>query len=757
MPRTSSGAGFALPGFTLPGLGADASASLLEQLVNDARTTLLTVLHDTDTTIEPTDGSKWPTEGQFRVRAILDPRDADSPSELMLVAGGAGPTYAILERGTEGTTAINHPSGSALRIVLTAGALEQWIIDKGYTTSSFLAASIAAAIDALPVSLIGTSQEGRFAVGGVSGVEPSQQLQIVDGTLASVGTALSDNLVQCSSFLQDVGGPLPSDAWAGVGSGARWVPQGGGGVRFTIGNSGSSTMIQELPTVQKGDLLRVVINFSREVPWADSDHTITVDVASGPTLYLDDTVASSGQITYTTRTRTINDVAYVTITAGPSYEGVVASVQVSRLPAIHVFEPSEDGVTTPFNGKKAWVDGAGRGYFDQMVIADHQWSLDAWGRLQLVALDSVNAPLNYTSLVPLMRQSDTGGMTFPQGIRYEDRSYDEVVQYFPIGVTALIIDATTDVIGAFLTSGGGHYKVLALTLLDSSGQKRVRVLAALNDGTAAYRNLIGASETRSIGYKQLVANGDLSFSNHRYWSGGSVGGPAATNWTLISGGTIAHTPGSTDPLLQSSVQGTTGIVPGDAYYVEVEHTATAGTLTVEITGIGDTPSPVTFDFSVAHSRQMVVAPTGNNTWSGLELTPSSDYDGTVSRVFVYPAELPSLRLQYTGRDMADAQTTPVEVALNMRDEDGQLWTELSTPGPVRVEQLTVFDGGAGYNGAGFASLPASPTQFEHRIVEDSPVFGPAETISAGGGANVVMAVWDASRSRWAVAYPIYID
>ena len=82
-----------------------------EVIKNNVQTTLLTPIDSNDTVITPVDGSGFPATGE-QARAAIG-------SEILIVTGGDGPQYDVT-RGAEGTTAVGHAAGEALRLVLTA-------------------------------------------------------------------------------------------------------------------------------------------------------------------------------------------------------------------------------------------------------------------------------------------------------------------------------------------------------------------------------------------------------------------------------------------------------------------------------------------------------------------------------------------------------------------------------------------------------------------------------------------------------------
>lgn len=91
-----------------------------EELVNNWIGSITSGLTAGSTTIPVGDGTGLPTFGDFRLQI---------GSELILCDGRTGNNVSVVARGIEGTTAASHLSGAEARAVLTAGGLEQWILD----------------------------------------------------------------------------------------------------------------------------------------------------------------------------------------------------------------------------------------------------------------------------------------------------------------------------------------------------------------------------------------------------------------------------------------------------------------------------------------------------------------------------------------------------------------------------------------------------------------------------------------------------
>ena len=82
-----------------------------EVLKNNIQTTLLAAIDSNDTVITPMDPTGFPATGEQARAAIGD--------EILIVAGGDGPQFDVT-RGAEGTTAVGHAAGEAVRLVLTS-------------------------------------------------------------------------------------------------------------------------------------------------------------------------------------------------------------------------------------------------------------------------------------------------------------------------------------------------------------------------------------------------------------------------------------------------------------------------------------------------------------------------------------------------------------------------------------------------------------------------------------------------------------
>lgn len=93
----------------------------IEQLANDAATTLAAGIAETDTTLVVSSRVGFPDRAVFRIRV---------DDELILVTGGASTDSWTVQRGIEGTTPASHGNGAEVTHVLTAGSLRA-VVDDG--------------------------------------------------------------------------------------------------------------------------------------------------------------------------------------------------------------------------------------------------------------------------------------------------------------------------------------------------------------------------------------------------------------------------------------------------------------------------------------------------------------------------------------------------------------------------------------------------------------------------------------------------
>lgn len=88
----------------------------MEQLINNATTTLSSSITNSATSIDVTNGSVFPSVGNFRI-SIYD--------EILLCTARSGNILTVV-RGQEGTTPVAHADFSAVRSLLTAGGFDKW-------------------------------------------------------------------------------------------------------------------------------------------------------------------------------------------------------------------------------------------------------------------------------------------------------------------------------------------------------------------------------------------------------------------------------------------------------------------------------------------------------------------------------------------------------------------------------------------------------------------------------------------------------
>lgn len=99
----------------------------MENFANFYASTLNGSIDDSVTTVVVASSIGAP-DVNFRV-LVQDAFDDPTNRELMLVSAKAGEDFTVT-RGIEGTTAVAHADGSFIAAVLTAGALEQLILDR---------------------------------------------------------------------------------------------------------------------------------------------------------------------------------------------------------------------------------------------------------------------------------------------------------------------------------------------------------------------------------------------------------------------------------------------------------------------------------------------------------------------------------------------------------------------------------------------------------------------------------------------------
>lgn len=86
---------------------------MAEQLSNFGRTTITGAINDTTTSVTVSDGSVFPSEGNFRLNC---------EDELMLCTARATNVLTV-QRGIEGTTAASHSAVTPITQVVTAAAI----------------------------------------------------------------------------------------------------------------------------------------------------------------------------------------------------------------------------------------------------------------------------------------------------------------------------------------------------------------------------------------------------------------------------------------------------------------------------------------------------------------------------------------------------------------------------------------------------------------------------------------------------------
>lgn len=91
----------------------------MEQLANNASTTLNGAINNSTTSVVVTDGSVFPSSGNFRVLC---------GTEIMLCTARSTNTLTVV-RGQEGTTADSHSSTNNIELVYTKGSIEQLLTE----------------------------------------------------------------------------------------------------------------------------------------------------------------------------------------------------------------------------------------------------------------------------------------------------------------------------------------------------------------------------------------------------------------------------------------------------------------------------------------------------------------------------------------------------------------------------------------------------------------------------------------------------
>lgn len=96
----------------------------MEQLANNAVTTLNGAINNSTTSVVITSSTNWPSTGYYHI--ICE-------SEIMLVTARSGTTLTVV-RGQEGTSGASHADLSAIAIVLTKETIEHYLRDYGHTS-----------------------------------------------------------------------------------------------------------------------------------------------------------------------------------------------------------------------------------------------------------------------------------------------------------------------------------------------------------------------------------------------------------------------------------------------------------------------------------------------------------------------------------------------------------------------------------------------------------------------------------------------
>lgn len=273
-----------------------------EVLKNNIQTTLLAAIDSNDAVITPTDPTGFPATGERARAAIGD--------EILIVAGGDGPQYDVT-RGAEGTTAVGHAAGDALRLVLTADGFTALaalgsalrVVTRRLTTAE-LSTLGDTPVDLVPgvpgallmgVSVVGQSAPGTTPFGS-------------DPTFTVSGGASSNVLLDPS--LSSSSAQFSSAAFVALGNTTA------GAIGQPISVSASAN-----PTVS-GAILTSSLD-SGGTGYAQGD-TGTVDAGNGNATYVVDTVDGGGAIL----TYTITDGGTGYVVGGPYDFGHVTGVGV---------------------------------------------------------------------------------------------------------------------------------------------------------------------------------------------------------------------------------------------------------------------------------------------------------------------------------------------------------------------------------------------------------------------------------------------
>lgn len=93
---------------------------MTEQLANSSTTTLNGGIDNAVTSLTVTNGTLFPSAGNFRI--LID-------SELILVGARSGNSLSSLTRGIEGTSAASHSNGANVTHLLTKAGLDQYLAE----------------------------------------------------------------------------------------------------------------------------------------------------------------------------------------------------------------------------------------------------------------------------------------------------------------------------------------------------------------------------------------------------------------------------------------------------------------------------------------------------------------------------------------------------------------------------------------------------------------------------------------------------
>lgn len=169
-----------------------------EQFVNNAQTALDGGINASVTTITVTDGTVFPSDGDFRARI--------AESEVVLVTGRSGNDLTVV-RGQDGTTAASHSTGASVDVPITANALKTYIDDAaggvtGRQPSRLLDVSgnVVNAASFTGVNM-GTASVADDSSGGITMTDP----QTTGGNRLQVKTAPSTPYKITAKFVAGIG------------------------------------------------------------------------------------------------------------------------------------------------------------------------------------------------------------------------------------------------------------------------------------------------------------------------------------------------------------------------------------------------------------------------------------------------------------------------------------------------------------------------------------------------------------------------